>query len=127
MKTVFFSFLFLLIGFACLAQQSLPQAYVTKELYVMLPTQEINREARVFEIDITELGLRTTEAAERFFNFFDDPYTSFHINIASQKVILTITPTVDNENWNIDQWAMYYKNKVAQQRQQLGYVDFLQR
>jgi hypothetical protein len=106
--------------------QDLPKAYLTKELYVMIDT-EGSTTATVFEADMSEFNFTTLEKANRFFNFFNDPMVSFTPDIATQKVTITITPTTDKVDWQTEQWAMYFKNKIVAQRNNLGVVDFTTR
>lgn len=110
----------------CFSQTTLPKAYLTNELYVMLDG-ESSATAKVFEADMSEFNFATSEQATRFFNFFNDPMVSFAPNLATQKVIITITPSADKVSWQLEEWAIYFKNKIATQREQLGYVDFTQR
>ena len=84
-------------------------------------------EAKIFEADMTEFGFTSLEQANRFFSFFDDAMVSFVPNLSTQKVTITITPTADKISWGLQEWAMYFKNKIVAQREQLGYVDFTQR
>lgn len=102
----------------------LPKAYITNELYIMLDG-DAPQEAKVFEADILELHLATPEQAERFFGFFNDSSVQFETNIITQKVIITLIPTAEKQNWTTQDWANYLKNKVAAQREQFGtYIDF---
>lgn len=126
-------FLLSLITFICsfisintAFSQELPKAYLTKELYVMIDGGS-STTATIFEADIREFNFASLEKANRFFNFFNDPMVSFAPDMATQKVIITITPTSDKTNWQSAQWAMYFKTKVSNQREQLGFVDFTQR
>ncbi len=84
-------------------------------------------DTRVFEADMAEFNFTSLQQANRFFSFFNDPMVSFAPVISTQKVIITITPTADKRSWGFQQWAMYFKNKVSTQREQLGFVDFTQR
>jgi hypothetical protein len=126
MKRFFFVFLFLVIGTSCFAQNNSPKAYLTSELYIMLDGNTPN-DTQVFEAEINEFNFTSVEQANRFFNFFNDPMVTFVSNIDTQKVIITITPTADKTAWGIQEWAMYFKNKIVTQREQLGFVDFTQR
>lgn len=102
----------------------LPKAYITNELYVMLDG-DAPQDAKVFEADILELHLATIEQANRFFGFFNDANVTFETNIITQKVIVTLIPTAEKQNWKLQDWAMYLKNKVSAQRQQFGtFIDF---
>lgn len=83
--------------------------------------------ATVFEADMSEFNFTTLEKANRFFSFFNDPMVSFTPDMATQKVTITITPTADKVNWQSAQWAMYFKNKIVVQRNNLGVVDFTTR
>ncbi len=126
MKKLFFLLCFVMITSLCFSQNTLPKAYLTNELYVMLDG-ESPATAKKFQADISEFNFTTSEQVNRFFNFFNDPMVSFVPNLTTQTVIITITPTADKANWQLQDWAMYFKNKVATQREQLGYVDFTQR
>ncbi|AFM04505.1 hypothetical protein Fleli_2123 [Bernardetia litoralis DSM 6794] len=126
MKKLLFLSCFLLITSVCFSQSTLPKAYLTNELYVMLDG-EAPVTSKVFEADMSEFNFTTSEQTTRFFNFFDDPMVSFDPNLTTQKVTITITPTSDKTNWELQEWAMYFKNKIATQREQLGFVDFTQR
>lgn len=127
--SLFFSIAaFFIFSASVLAQnqstEELPKAYITNELYVMLGG-DAPQDAKVFEADILELHLATIEQADRFFSFFNDPSVEFETNIITQKVIVTLIPDAEKQNWNTTQWAAYLKNKVALQRQQFGtYIDF---
>ena len=102
----------------------LPKAYITNELYVMLDGNA-PQDTKVFEADILELHLATIEQAERFFSFFNDPSVQFETNIITQKVIVTLIPDTQKQNWMLSDWSDYLKNKVTLQRQQFGiYIDF---
>jgi hypothetical protein len=104
--------------------ENLPKAYITNELYVMLDG-DAPQDAKVFEADILELHLATIEQANRFFGFFNDDNVTFETNIITQKVIITLIPTAEKQNWNTEKWAMYLKNKVSAQREQFQeYIDF---
>jgi hypothetical protein len=104
--------------------ESLPKAYITNELYVMLDV-DAPQNTKVFEADILELHLATTEQANRFFGFFNDASIKFDTNVATQKVIVTLIPDAQKQNWTLQEWAMYLKNKVSAQREQFGtYIDF---
>ncbi|AFM03437.1 hypothetical protein Fleli_0989 [Bernardetia litoralis DSM 6794] len=109
-----------------LAQNTqLPKAYITKELYLRLDGNNTPQDAKIFEADILELHLATIEQANRFFGFFNDPSVTFETNIITQKVIVTLIPDAEKQNWNLNEWGMYLKNKVSAQRQQFeGYIDF---
>jgi len=88
---------------------------------------ETSADAKVFEADMAEFGFTSLEQANRFFSFFNDDMVAFVPVMATQKVTITITPTADKTAWQLQDWAMYFKNKVATQREQLGFVDFTQR
>ena len=104
--------------------EELPKAYITNELYIMLDG-DAPQNARVFEADILELHLTTVEQANRFFGFFDDASVQFEINIITQKVIVTLIPDAEKQNWTLRNWAMFFKNKISAQREQFGiYIDF---
>ncbi|PIY09175.1 MAG: hypothetical protein COZ18_08445 [Flexibacter sp. CG_4_10_14_3_um_filter_32_15] len=104
--------------------EELPKAYITNELYVMLDG-DAPQDAKVFEADILELHLATIEQANRFFGFFNDPSVQFETNIITQKVIVTLIPDAEKQNWITQDWANYLKDKVATQRQHFGtYIDF---
>ncbi|WP_375559889.1 hypothetical protein ACE193_19495 [Bernardetia sp. OM2101] len=108
-----------------LAQNTqLPKAYITNELYVRLDG-DAPQDAKVFEADILELHLATIEQANRFFGFFNDPSVQFETNIITQKVIITLIPNAEKQNWTTQDWANYLKNKVSTQREQFGtFIDF---
>lgn len=104
--------------------ENLPQAYITKELYIGLDGSA-TQDARVFEADILELNLTTIEQANRFFGFFGDASVTFETNIITQKVIVTLILDAEKQNWTLQKWAGYLKDKVSAQRQQFGtYIDF---
>jgi hypothetical protein len=115
-----------MVGTSCFAQNNLPIAYLTSELYIMLD-EEAPEDAKIFEADMSEFNFTSIEDANRFFSFFDDAMVSFAPDLSTQKVTITITPTADKVSWRLQEWAMYFKNKVATQREQLGFVDFTQR
>lgn len=105
--------------------EQLPKAYITNELYIMLDGDTAPQDAKVFEADILELHLATIEQANRFFGFFNDTSVQFETNIITQKVIVTLIPDAEKQNWNVQEWAMYLKNKVSAQREQFGiFIDF---
>lgn len=115
-------------SFALAQNTQLPKAYITNELYVMLDGDNAPQDAKVFEADILELHLATIEQANRFFGFFNDPSVTFETNIITQKVIVTLIPDAEKQNWTTQDWAMYLKNKVSAQREQFGeYIDFTQK
>jgi hypothetical protein len=126
MKKLLFLSCFLLITSFSFSQNTLPKAYLTNELYVMLDN-EAPATTKIFEADMSEFNFTTSEQANRFFNFFDDAMVSFTPDLSTQKVTITITPTADKTNWLIGEWAMYFKNKIVAQREQLGFVNFTQR
>ncbi len=126
MKKFFFLFSFFAITFSCFAQNSLPKAYLTSELYIMLDGEN-PADAKVFEADMTEFGFTSLEQANRFFSFFNDPTVIFEINMATKKVVITLIPSTDRQNWTLTEWQTYFKNKIVEQRNQLGYVDFTTR
>ena len=124
----FFMVAFFVSSSSLLAQYTqnsqLPKAYITNELYVMLDGNA-SQNAKVFEADILELHLATIEQANRFFGFFNDASVTFETNIITQKVIVTLISTAEKQNWNLEEWAMYLKNKMDNQREQFGtFIDF---
>ncbi len=121
-----FMIVFFFSSHFALAQNSeaLPQAHITKELYIMFD-ENVSQNTKVFEADILELHLATIEQANRFFGFFNDASVQFETNIITQKVIITLVPNAEKQNWTIQNWASYLKRKVTTQRQQFGtYIDF---
>lgn len=104
--------------------EQLPKAYINKELYIRLD-ENASQNAQVFEADISELNFTTIEQATRFFSFFNDSSVEFETNITTQKVIVTLIPNAEKQNWNTGEWGAYFKNKIAAQREQFGtYIDF---
>lgn len=126
MKKLLFLSCFLLVTFFSFSQNTLPKAYLTNELYVMLDG-EAPATTKIFEADMSEFNFTTSEQTDRFFDFFNEPMVTFTPNLTTQKVVITITPTADKMTWLLGEWAMYFKNKVAAQREQLGFVNFTQR
>ena len=106
--------------------QTLPPAQVTSELYVTLD-YTAPADTKVFEADIAEFNFPTIEAANRFFSFFNDASVSFEVDITTQKVVITLIPSTERQSWTMTEWQTYLKNKIVEQRNQLGYVDFTTR
>lgn len=105
-------------------QENLPTAYINKELYLRLD-DNAPQNSKIFEADISKLQLTTIEQAKRFFGFFNDSSVQFEPNITTQKVIVTLIPNEEKQNWTLSEWGMYFKNKVSLQRKQSGtYIDF---
>jgi len=62
--------------------------------------------------------------------FFDKcPYAFLNINIVVDQQIAIASfdwdsITSEQKNWNCDEWGMYFKNALTEQRQKMGYFDF---
>lgn len=106
--------------------QDLPSAQVTSELYITVD-YTAPADAKIFEADIAEFNFQSVEAANRFFSFFNDPTVTFETNIATNKVVITLIPSTERQSWTLTEWQTYFKNKIVEQRNQLGYIDFTTR
>ncbi|WP_338814305.1 hypothetical protein V9L05_02850 [Bernardetia sp. Wsw4-3y2] len=126
-KIIFLFIIFFLPLDSLLAQNAdskeLPKASITKELYIMF-AQDVPEDAKIFEADITSLNLITLEEANRFFSFFNDASVKFDTNIITQKVKITLIPDAEKENWTLEEWSLFFKNKTAQLYNETGFVDF---
>ncbi|WP_375562854.1 hypothetical protein ACE193_10120 [Bernardetia sp. OM2101] len=119
-------FVTLFVSMNNLFAQTLPSAQVTSELYITLDYTAPSN-TKVFEADLTEFNFQSIEAANRFFSFFNDPSVTFETNIATQKVVITLVSSTDRQSWTMTEWQTYLKNKIVEQRNQLGFVDFTTR
>lgn len=129
MKNLFIFSLGLFISSFMLTNNSFgqtPPAQVTSELYITLD-YTAPADTKVFEADLAEFSFQSAEAAIRFFSFFNDPTVMFEVNPTANKVVITLIPSTDRQGWTLTEWQTYFKNKIVEQRNQLGYVDFTAR
>jgi hypothetical protein len=96
------------------------KAKITPELYIMID-DNCSGNVRTLEVDVTELELKSELFAKKFFAFFSDSTVSFEIRFSDQKVIIHL---LDGSKTNMNQWRVYFKEKIAAQRASKGFVDF---
>ncbi len=107
------------------AQVEYPLAKINKELYVQLRAlNDTEKSARTYKASLDHLALESEAAATRFFSHFkDDEKVQFEIKFDENTVLVHLNDPA-GETWSFEEWAMYFKMKVAEQRKQEGYIDF---
>ncbi len=96
------------------------KAVVTHELYIMIDDMCAG-DVNVLEADISELELKNQQIAEKFFELFDDPRVQFDVKFDENKVFIHLN---DTNKKSLKDWQSYFKNKIAKQRADKGFLDF---
>lgn len=125
-----FSFLFLTLFFWSAQSNAQTPEKLSSNFNIQLPNVQAaqspdsdpsERADLTYEFDISDLKFKSELSAKRFFRSIGDNLAQFEVNYAKKTVGLTLKAKHLRENWSIEDWNKYLKEKQAH------YVNYYER
>lgn len=77
-----------------------------------------------YEANISAVGFKSEEQAQKFFNWFTDNLITYQLNYSAQKVNISIYPERLKTAWTATQWNTYLANKAANKKSRFPALPF---
>lgn len=117
-----FIFTLFLIGKEVKAQSVMGTATMNANWVIHLNGSEVLKEYRT---DVTAVGFKSEEQAQKFFLWFRDNLFSFKdFDFATKKVTVVLYPEYLRSPWTIAQWNEYLQNKANNRKAQFPAIPY---